>query len=154
MVKFTAQQKFIVRRFGRNSSPAQVRLEFLKAYQIQSGRIRSQYRGRDFSRINEHFEKDGSIVKTPIKRSKTKRTGENVDKINKMLDEKKPLSIRKLAPKLSLSPTTVWKILRYDSKPKFYRQSTVQPLAEAYMEQRKNFCWFATAIFFKMLVDS
>ena len=82
-------------------------------------------------------------MKTPNKRSKTKRNGENVDKINKMLDEKKPLSISKLAPKLSLSPTTVWKILRYDLKAKFYRPSTVQPLTEAHMEQKKIFCtWF------------
>ena len=41
---------------------------------------------------------------------------------------------------MTLSPTTVWRILRYDTNVKFYRPSTVQPLAEDHKEQRRIFC--------------
>ena len=67
MAKFTAEQKkFIVKSFARNTSATQVRREFLLANEIQ-GRKRDQYHLKDFSRVNDHFEKNGSILKTPVK---------------------------------------------------------------------------------------
>lgn len=140
MSKFTAEQKkFIVKSFARNNSATQVRREFLLANKIQ-GRKRDHYHLKDFSRINDHFEKNGSILKTPVKRTKTKRTNENLQKIQDMLEEKVQFSVRNAAPKLSFSTSTVWRLLRFESKAKFYRPSTVQPLTEAHMEQRRKFC--------------
>ena len=140
MAKFSVEQKkFIVKSFARNNSATQVRREFLLANQIH-GRKRDHYLLKDFSRVNDHFEKDGSILKTPVKRQKTKRTHENLQKIQEMLEEKVQFSVRNVAPKLSLSTSTVWRLLRYDSKAKFYRPSTVQPLTEDHMEQRRKFC--------------
>ena len=141
MTKFTEEEKkFIVRSFARNSCPAHVRREFFREFKIQSGRKRSHNSGKDFVRVNDHFEKNGSINKTPGKRPKTKRTSENVGKIDKMLEENTSLSIRKLAPQLSLSNSTVWKILRCNLAAKFYRPSTVQPLNDSHVKQRKKFC--------------
>lgn len=141
MAKFNEEEKkFIIRSFARNSSAEHVRREFFKAFKIQSGRKRSHYQGKDFVRVNEHFEKNGSINKTPIKRPKRKRSDENVGKIKEMLEENKSLSIRQWSPQVSLSATTVWRILRFDLSAKFYRPSTVQPLSESHVEQRKNFC--------------
>ena len=140
MAKFTAEQKkLIVKSFARNTSATQVRREFLLANEIQ-GRKRDQYHLKDFSRVNDHFEKNGSILKTPVKCTKTKRTNENLQKIQDMLEKKERFSVRNVAPKLSLSISTVWRLLRYDSKAKFYRPSTEQPLTEAHMEQRRKFC--------------
>ena len=141
MAKFTEEQKkFIIRSFARNSCPAHVRREFFREFKIQGGRKKSHYPGKDFVRVNEHFEKTGSIKKTPLKLPKTKRTDENFGKIDKILEENTSLSIRKLAPQLSLSASTVWRILRFDLGRKFYRPSTVQPLNESHVEQRKKFC--------------
>lgn len=141
MAKFTEEQKkFIIRSFARNSCPAHVRREFFREFKIQGGRKKSHYPGKDFVRVNEHFEKTGSVKKTPLKLPKTKRTDENFGKIDKILEENTSLSIRKLAPQLSLSASTVWRILRFDLGRKFYRPSTVQPLNESHVEQRKKFC--------------
>ena len=87
MAKFTAEQKkFIVKSFARNTSATQDRREFLLANEIQ-GRKRDQYHLKDFSRVNDHFEKNGSILKTPFKRTKTKRANENFQKIQDMLEK-------------------------------------------------------------------
>ena len=53
------------------------------------------------------------IVKTSNKRSKTKWNGENVDKINKMLDKEKPLSIRIWCP---ITSSVLLKSERYFDK--------------------------------------
>ena len=88
MAKFTKEQKkFIVQSFARNTSATHVRREFLLANEIQ-GRKRDQYHLKDFSRVNDHFEKNGSILKTPVKRTKTKRTNENLQKIQDTLEKK------------------------------------------------------------------
>ena len=140
MAKFNEEEKkFIIRSFARNSSAEHVRREFFKAFKIQRGRKRSHYQGKDFVRVNEHFEKNGPINKTPIKRPKRKRSDENVGKIKEMLEENKSLSIRQWSPQVSLSATTVWRILRFDLSAKFYRPSTIQALSESHVEQRKNF---------------
>ena len=99
MAKFTEEQKkFIIRSFARNSCPAHVRREFFREFKIQGGRKKSHYPGKDFVRVNGHFEKTGSVKKTPLKLPKMKRTDENFGKIDKILEENTSLSIRKLAP--------------------------------------------------------
>ena len=65
---------------------------------------------------------------------------ENAEKLKVMLIDKQQFSVRNIAPLLTLSPTTVWRILRYDTKANFYRPSTIQPLTEDHKEQRKIFC--------------
>lgn len=141
MAKFNEEmKKFIVKAFGRNNSPTKVRLEFLHHYEIENGRKRSEFKLYDFIRVNQQFEKAGSVLKTPQKRSRTKRSAENLEKLQELLNGEESFSVRKAALKISVSPTTFWKMLRYDSKAKFYRQSAVQPLTEAHMEQRRQFC--------------
>ena len=129
MAKFSQEQRiFIIKSFARNTSPAKVRREFLMAHKIQ-GRLKSRYTLKDFCNVNEHFESTGSTVITlNKKRLKMKRTAENLEKINELLAEKTTLSVRKIAPKLTISATSVWRILRYDSKARFYHSSSVQPL--------------------------
>ena len=90
--------------------------------------------------VNDHFEKNGSLLKMPVKRTKTKHTNEYLQKIQDMLKKKVQFSVRNVAPKLSLSTSTVRRLLRYDSKTKFYWPSTVQLLTEAHMEQIRKFC--------------
>ena len=127
MAKFTEEQN----KLSSETSPGTVALPMSAV---------SYYPGKDFVRVNEHFEKTGSLKETPLKLPKTKRTDENFGKIDKILGENTSLSIRKLAPQLSLSASTVWRILRFDLGRKFYRPSTVQPLNESHVEQRKKFC--------------
>ena len=57
-----------------------------------------------------------------------------------MLNDKQQFPVRNIAPQLTLSPTTVWMIPRFDTKAKFYRPSTVQPLTEDHKQQRRIFC--------------
>ena len=141
MAKFNEEEKkFIIRSFARNISAEHVRREFFKAFKILGGRKKSHYKRIDFARINEHFEKNGSIKRSPYKRANMKRTNENVGKINEMLEENTSLSLRQWSPQVSLSATTVWRILRFDLSTKFYRPSTVQSLSESHVEQRKIFC--------------
>ena len=140
-MKFNEEQrKFIVKSFARNNSATLVRRDYLLQYKISDGRKRSKYAINDFIRVNNHFDRTGTVHSGPWQRPKPKRSQENVEKINEMLQQTEQLSVRKIAPQLQLSPTTVWRILRYDSKAKFYRPSTVQPLTQDHMNQRKVFC--------------
>ena len=126
--------------FAIQSSATKVRREFLHHYGIKGGRKRSQFTAKDFERVNNHFDITGSVHETPKKRPRTKRTRENAETLQVMLDDKQQFSVRNIAPQLTVSPTTVWRILRYDTKAKFYRPSTVQPLTEDHKEQRRIFC--------------
>ena len=140
-MKFNEEQrKFIVKSFARNNSATLVRRDYLLQYKISDGKERSKYAINDFIRVNNHFDRTGTVHSGPWQRPKPKRSQENVEKINEMLQQTEQLSVRKIAPQLQLSPTTVWRILRYDSKAKFYRPSTVQPLTQDHMNQRKVFC--------------
>ena len=138
------QRKFIVRIFAIQSSATQIRREFLHHYGIKGGRKRSQFTAKDFESVNHHFDITGSVHETlpppQKKRLRTKRTRENAEKLKVMLNDKQQFSVRTIAPQLTLSHTTVRRILRYDTKTKFYRPSTVQPLTEDHKEQRRIFC--------------
>ena len=57
---------------------------------------------QDFAKI--------TIVNTPNKHAKS------IEQIEQIMDQQEPFSVRWLAPKLSIGPTIVWKILRYDWK--------------------------------------
>ena len=141
MGKFSHEQQiFIIKSFARNISPNKVRREFLEAYKIQGGRMRSKYRPIDFARVNKHFETKGSTARTKKECNKTKRTAEKLEEINDLLSEETMLSVRKIAPTVSVSASTVWRILRYDLKARFYHPATVQPLSVSHIEQRKVFC--------------
>ena len=69
-----------------------------------------------------------------------KRTRENAEKLKVMLNDNQQFSVRNIEPQLTLSPITVRRILYYDTKAKFYRPSTFQPLTEDHKEQRRIFC--------------
>ena len=83
MAKFTAEQKkFIVKSFARNTSATQVRREFLLANEIQ-GRKRDQYHLKDFSRVNDHFQKNGSILKTHENKTNQRKPPEDSGHVGK-----------------------------------------------------------------------
>ena len=73
-----------------------------------------------------------------------KRTRENAEKLKVMLNDKQQFSVRNIAPQLILSSITVGTILRYDTKAKFYRPSTAQPLTED-QGAKKNLLQLASA---------
>ena len=63
---FTEEEKrFIVKSIGRNPSPAKVRQNFLRHYNVQKGRKRNEYKPYHLARVNKGFEKTGSITKKP-----------------------------------------------------------------------------------------
>ena len=128
---FSKEQKiFIVQAFGRHSSPTKVRQEFLKHYAIKKGRPTSMYRLNQFINVRQHFLQSGSITPTPTKRGKTKRTDAGIEEVRSLVSENRVASLRKIAPHSSSSKTTIWKILRYDLKFKFYQITSVQPLKD------------------------
>lgn len=51
------QKKFIVKAFGRNPSPTEVKQEFLREYKIEKGRPTAKHKLYQFSRVNDEFEK-------------------------------------------------------------------------------------------------
>lgn len=134
------QKIFIVRAFGRNSSPTKVRQEFLKHYAIKKGRTTTKYRLNIFIKVNQQFLRSGSIAPTPTKRGKTKRSDAGIEEVRNLVTENRVESLRKIAPHSSSSLTTIWKILRYDLKFKFYRITSVQPLTATHKQQRRQFC--------------
>ena len=133
-------KKYIVRAFAKDPSPTKVRRDFLHHFQVPKGRKRQEYKLNHFIRVNRQFEKTGSVGSTTKTRSKTQRTAENLQKIEELMESGNSFSVRNGSAQLSVSPSTFWRILRYDSKAKFYRQWSVQPLTQAHMEQRKEFC--------------
>ena len=134
MPKFNEEmKKFTVKAVKRNNSPTIVRIEFLHHYEIENGRKYSEFKLYDFIRVNQQFEKSGSLLKTLQKRSRAKRSAENLEKLQEGLTGEESFSVRKAVLKISITPTTVWKMLRCDCKAKFCRQSAVQPLTEAHM---------------------
>ena len=133
------KKKWIVQAYGRNISPTKVQSDFFQHYQIPKGRIRVQYKLTQFLRVNQRFEKTSSVSPTaPRQRSK-----KIVEEVSNLLEEDSNLTIRKATPQLSLSNMTLWRILRYDIKAKFYHPTTVQPLTAFHIQQRLEFSnWF------------
>lgn len=132
------QKKFIVKAFGRNPSPTKVRRDFLLHFKIK-GRAKLKYTRRDFININEKFEKHGTVTPQHL-RAKTKRTNASMEQVENVLTEDPSFSLRKAAPIVGVSQTTLWKILRWDMKAKFYRVTQVQKLTDDHMKQRRLFC--------------
>ena len=100
-MKFNEEQrKFIVKSFARNNSATLVRRDYLLQYKISDGKKRSKYAINDFIRVNNHFDRTGTVHSGPWQRPKPKRSQENVEKINEMLQQTEQLSVRKIAPQL------------------------------------------------------
>ena len=87
------QKKFIVRAFGRNTSPTKVRQEFLKHFNIKKGRPTARYKLYQFTRLNQHFETYGSIADKSPKKVKTKRTNEKIEEVENFLAENRCVSL-------------------------------------------------------------
>ena len=82
-MKFNEEQrKFIVKSFARNNSATLVRRDYLLQYKISDGKKRSKYAINDFIRVNNHFDRTGTVHSGPRQRPKPKRSQENVEKIN------------------------------------------------------------------------
>ena len=81
MAKFTEdQKKFIIRQFGSTSSPAIVRRQFLKNYKIV-GRAKDKFQSVKFTRVNQDFEKKGTIFRKNKSENPTKITPQKVDEV-------------------------------------------------------------------------
>ena len=81
MAKFTEdQKKFIIRTFWTTSSHAIVRRQFLKKYKIK-GRAAKQFRLHYFTRINQGFEKTGTIFRKKKSEKLTKKTLQKVEDV-------------------------------------------------------------------------
>lgn len=134
------QKKFIVKAFGRNTSPTKVRQEFLREYTIGKGRSTAKYKLYHFCRVNKEFEKHGSIVHKQVARTKTKRTEAKKEEVERLLAERPFLSLRQAAPNAAISMSTLHRILKCDLKHKFYHTISVQRLQETHKKQRRQFC--------------
>ena len=100
------EKKYIVGNYGRNYGlRTKVRLYFLQQFGIKSNTKMSHYKVKDFMRVNQDFDRTGSLVKTQVKRSNTKRNRENLEKIEQVLDNQETFLVRCLAPKHSIRPT-------------------------------------------------
>ena len=87
------QKKFIVRAFGRNTSPTKVRQEFLKHFNIKKSRHTARYKLYQFTKLNQHFETYGSIADKSPKKVKTKRTKEKIEEVENFLAENRYLTL-------------------------------------------------------------
>lgn len=93
---FSLEEKtFIVRAFSKNPSPTKVRRDFLRHYNVQKGRKQAHYKLKQFIRVNEEFEKSGSVVKKPKNLPCTKRTAKNLNELVNMMAEGDKLSYGK-----------------------------------------------------------
>ena len=88
--------------------------------------------------VRQHFLQSGSIAPTPTKRRKTKRTDAGIEEVRSLVTENLVASLRKIVPHSSSSLTTMWKILRYDLKFKFYRITSVQPLKDTHKQMMSS----------------
>ena len=71
---------------------------------------------------------------------KTKKNEAKMEEVERHFAEHPSLSLRQAAPNVSVSMSTLHKILKYDMKHKFYRITSVQRLQETHKEQRRQFC--------------
>ena len=127
-----------MRAFGRNPSPTKVRHDFLRHFNIMKGRKRTHYKLHQFTRVNQEFERRGSVDKKPRKRTCTKRTAETLEQVEKMMVEENLTSLRKAAPNIFVSTFILWKILRYDVKAKFYGVTSVQPFTDVHKKRDES----------------
>ena len=84
--------------------------------------------------VHQHFLQCGSIAPTPTKISKTKKTDAGIEEVRSLVTENRVDSLRKIALHSSSSLATIWKILRYDLKFKFYRITSEQPLKDTHKQ--------------------
>jgi len=131
------EKKLIVREFAKNSSPEKVRRVFICHYHIR-GRVTHASKQNMFSRVRDNFEKIGSVwPRKPLKK-KTKRTQEAIQEVKEFIEESLRCSLRTAEQQTSISKTTLWRMLRYDSNFYFYYYKVVQSLIDVHKEQREN----------------
>ena len=112
MAKFTKdQRKFINIQFGSTSSPAVVIRQILKNYKIV-GRAKKQFQLVQFTKVNQEFEKKGTIFRKNKSENPTKITPQKVEEVRTFVIEKSCCSVRKSAPQLDIFPTTYWRIVK------------------------------------------
>ena len=63
-----------------------------------------------------------------------------MEEVERLFAEHLSLLFRQAAPNVSVSMSTLHKILKYDMHHKFYRITSVQRLQETHKEQRHQFC--------------
>ena len=73
----------------------------------------------------------------PLRR-KMKRTDVGIEVVRCRVTENCVASLRKIVPHSSSSLTTVWKLLRYVLKFKFYRITSVQPLKDTHKQMMSS----------------
>ena len=94
MPKYTKEQeKFKIRQFGSISCPLIVRRQILKSYKI-AGRTKTQFQLVEITRVNQNFEKDGTIFRENKSENPTQITPLRVEEVRTFLGEKSGSSVR------------------------------------------------------------
>ena len=96
-IKFNQEQRKFTVSFTKNNSATLVRQDYLLQYKLSDGKKRSKYAINDFIRANDHFDRTGTVHSGPRQRPQPKRSQENVEKINEMLQKTEQLSMRKIS---------------------------------------------------------
>ena len=136
----TDEKKWIVLEFARTSSPAAVRRKFLLHFKIK-GWHALKYKPYMFTRVRDHFADSGSVhSRKGQKKTKTKRTETAIEEVKNFLHENPSSSLKNASERISPSKTTMWRIVRFDLKMRFYRFTSVQTLTDEHKAQRRRFC--------------
>ena len=86
----------------------------------------------------KHFEDFGSVHTRKSKATKTKSIEAAVYEVKTFLQENPTYTLRKAAHRISLSKTTMWKIVRHDLKKCVYHYALVHSSTDADKAQRRE----------------
>ena len=131
--------KRIVLEFAKTPLAASVRRVFIAIFKIKV-KATVRYWHVLFTRIRDHFEKFSSVHVTKWKEMKTKMTEATVDEVKKFLQENPTCSLRKAVQTILPTKTTMWRVVSYHLKLRFYHCTSVQLLTDAHKAQRRKFC--------------
>ena len=131
----------MVKAFGRNTSPAAVRREFLLQYYI-TGRAASKYPTNCFTRVNSSFEQINSVLrrKRSLNVRLSKKSPEKIEEVIATVSKNSLRSLGKSKPVFDVSRKTLYWILRDELQYRFCHVKRVQLLTNAHNKQRTEFC--------------
>ena len=126
------QKKFIVKAFGRNPCPPRwsknSSANTKRVEKGEKGYLTVKYSLYQFYRVNKEFEKRGSVVRKQMVAKKRKKTEAKKEEVERLFAEHPSLSLRQAAPNVSVSMSTLHKLLKYVMEHKFYRITSVKRL--------------------------
>ena len=135
----SAQEQEIVFQFGSLRSAILVRRWFRQQYpHINPKDIPHR---RQFSRVIDRFKSHNSTHNSkPTGRPVSVTTEELIENVRQLVSNDDSLSIAEISIEVEASQTSVWKILRKHLKLYPYKPHNVQPLTDAHIANRVEFC--------------